>query len=265
MHARCCSYISECYFECPGFTSLFRTMPPLRSAPLSQRFAPTCGELYFCQCWDCESHETIIPGTVANLVRGRYLPYAQFSKHQTSLKLSGLAVYSQQATDPSPGPQEGRVEAKEHQPRHVKPAKKSQTSNEELEAYCSQLRSFQRRAAQIPEIALSVRPAFKTVAGSPYAPSCLVLDPSAPENSAILEYEMWLPQVSNFVQYHPLRQKTHKSSLLSTLVLRAIERSFSDIDAWKRRWMRHHHESDQDKDQDKSNNVIDTCKSVLDG
>ncbi|KAF9486615.1 hypothetical protein BDN71DRAFT_1437463, partial [Pleurotus eryngii] len=145
-------------------TSPFRTMPPVRSAPLSQRSAPTCGELYFCQCWDCESHETIIPGTVANLVRGRYLPYAQFSKHQTSLKLSGLAVYSQQASDPSPGLQEGRVEAKDHQPRHVKPAKKSQTSNEELEAYCSQLRSFQRRAAQIPEIALSVRPAFKTMA-----------------------------------------------------------------------------------------------------
>lgn len=237
-------------------------MPPIRSTPLPHRPAPICGELYLCKCWDCESHETIVPGTVADLVRGRYLAYAQYSKHQLSVMQSGLAVCWQQAVDCAPGIAENcaQTDTKDHRPRHVRRAKEPKIyCNEELEAYCSQLRSFQTRVEQIHDVALSVRPIFKATAPPSYAPSHLELDPSAPENSALLQYETWLPQARNFVQHHPLRRKTHASSLRSTLVLRAIERSFIDIDGWKRRWMKHQHELDQDK----LKNVIDTCKSIF--
>ncbi|KAJ8693821.1 hypothetical protein PTI98_008778 [Pleurotus ostreatus] len=173
---------------------------------------------------------------------------------------SGLAVCWQQAVDCAPGIVENcaQTDKKDDRPRHVRRAKAPKIyCNEELEAYCSQLRSFQTRVEQINDVALSLRPVFKATAPPSHAPSQLELDPSAPENSPLLQYETWLPQVRNFVQHHPLRRKTHASSLRSTLVLRAIERSFIDIDGWKRRWMKHQHELDQDK----LKNVIDT--SVL--
>ncbi|KAJ8481801.1 hypothetical protein ONZ45_g15177 [Pleurotus djamor] len=162
------------------------------------------------------------------MIKGRYISYAQYLKHQKSLRKAGVAcddLSDGMALDIGDPPQ---PQSSDEPSRASKRLRTHHNRDNEVDFYLRQLHSIKARLGTI-----STEKLPGSVVFSPSSTSgCLQLDVLAAENQEILSLERWLSELRPFLQNSPLRQQSRRVNLLSTVLLRSLARVEQDIKVW---------------------------------
>ncbi|KAJ8464101.1 hypothetical protein ONZ45_g17353 [Pleurotus djamor] len=170
------------------------------------------------------------------MVKGRYLPYSQYLRHQQSVLQSGIAQ------DDDDAGSEGVSVAPTPEPTYLeyeRPRHKRRRDDKNIDEYLQQLRNFQRRLGSILVAEFPVDVIFKQT--GPPKPERFELDPLVSQNQSIIAHESWIAGLRPFLEQYPLRQQSHHVNALSIVLLRTTDRVQKEIEAWKcLQWSRQH-------------------------